>query len=188
MKRVSKSAAVVLSLLLGVVGLPASASAGPSQTPELAEQPARTSGIDGTWYNQLGSKVVFKTRPNGDIVGLYQSAVGNATGEYRLVGRYHLEPASGGGTPLGWTVVWLNEHRNSNSVTTWSGQYRGGPDPVIITSWLLTNGTAPADDWRSTMVGQDRFTRTPPTAEQIQQAREQGVTAFSPEKLPAVER
>jgi hypothetical protein len=40
-----------------------------------------------------------------------------------------------------------------------------------VTRWLLVSSTLPADEWGSTRIGQDTFTRARPSAEQIEQAK-----------------
>lgn len=138
-------------------------------------------GLAGTWFNELGSTMVLTVDPSGGLSGTYNSAVGNAENEYPLVGRFDSAPVSGNGTALGWAVAWRNSFRNAHSTTTWSGQYFGGANEHIDTQWLLTSGTTAADEWKSTLVGRDVFTRTKPTAEQVRQARQLGATAPVPQ-------
>ena len=53
-------------------------------------------GIDGTWYNELGSWLVLQLGPDGrSLTGVYHSAVGHAVEEYILSGRVD-------DTPGGW--------------------------------------------------------------------------------------
>ena len=125
--------------------------------------------IVGTWYNELGSQMVITEVEGTQLLGTYTTAVGDATYQYSLVGLLNIEPNSGG-QAVGWTVVWTNLYGTSNSVTTWSGQIQDGK---IITFWLLTSETMPANDWGATQIGQDTFTPVPPTAEAIAQARSQ---------------
>jgi hypothetical protein len=98
----------------------------------------------------------------GNLTGLYNSAVGNATYNYVLAGRYDLSPPSGGGVSLGWAVMWRNEFRTAYSTTTWSGQYFVDGGERILTQWLLTASTTPSSVWESTNIGHDEFTRYPP--------------------------
>jgi hypothetical protein len=116
------------------------------------------------WQNQLGSVMIIDNvnSDTGDFSGQYCSSVGQAEKFYRLTGRY--DTASATGTPtLGWTVTWKNSFKNAHSTTTWSGQYQHGPSgtPTLLTKWLLTSETKPADNWRSTLVGSDVFTPSP---------------------------
>jgi hypothetical protein len=98
----------------------------------------------------------------GNLTGLYNSAVGNATDYYALTGRYDMSPPSGGGVSLGWTVTYRNDFLNAHSTATWSGQYFVGGVETILTQWLLTTSTTPNSVWRSTNIGHDEFTRYPP--------------------------
>lgn len=136
-------------------------------------------GISGTWFNELGSKMNL-VASGGQLSGQYATAVGNASGLYDLSGRYNTVPASGTGQAAGWAVAWQNPYLNSHSATGWSGQYQINPDTgqeEIYTLWLLASEATPSQDWGSTRVGQDTFTRTQPTDEEV--ARRSGVKAAS---------
>lgn len=127
------------------------------------------SNIDGAWYNELGSKMVLKTDGDGGLTGIYVSAVGSAQDEYPVVGRYN--PSQSPPT-IGWVVQWTNSHKQSNSVTSWSGQLVTINNvPKILTTWLLTQQTKPADEWESTLIDQDVFTKNKPTDDQIKLAK-----------------
>lgn len=156
------------------------ASAAPADSGKAAKSGAAT-GITGTWYNQLGSTFTVSTTADGGLVGTYESTVGNAENRYVATGRYDSQPATdGSGTALGWTVAWRNRYRNAHSATTWSGQYFGGTHERITTQWLLTSGTTTANEWRSTLVGHDAFTKTKPSAATIAAAREAAVNSGAP--------
>ncbi|QLH06662.1 hypothetical protein C5F50_05920 [Nitrosopumilus ureiphilus] len=121
------------------------------------------------WYNELGSKMALDADGKGGLTGTYVSAVGSAQDEYALVGRYN--PAQSPPT-VGWTVQWVNSHKKTNSVTSWSGQLMNVDGvPTILTTWLLTQQTKPENEWESTMVDQDVFTPNKPTDEQIRLAK-----------------
>ena len=45
---------------------------------------------------------------------------------------------------------------------------------VIATTWVFDRLTAPADDWESTLVGMDYFTRRKPHKEEVQAAKKYG--------------
>jgi Avidin family len=174
-----KFLATALAMMLTVLTVSASASAGAQEAVQAAPQ-----AITGTWYNQLGSIMIVTATGDGGLTGTYESAVGNAENKYVLTGRYDNAPATdGSGTALGWTVAWRNEFRNAHSVTTWSGQYFGGDQERIITQWLLTSGTTSANEWRSTLVGHDLFTRTEPSAAAIEQVKKLGITSPNPFEL-----
>ena len=124
--------------------------------------------VAGNWYNELGS--VMGLNISGSVIsGTYQTAVGVATGIYALTGGLDTLPQSGG-QAVGFVVAWVNEYGTSNSVTTWSGQYQviAGVEQ-IHTLWLLTRETYPSDNWASTLIHNDLFTRTQATEEQIAQ-------------------
>jgi hypothetical protein len=129
--------------------------------------------LNGTWYNELGSIMTLQT--NGNIIsGTYQTAVGDASGIYSLIGQIIVDESSS--LALGWVVVWQNQYGNSDSVTTWSGQLQSvNGTPTIVTTWLLTSETDPNDDWHSTIVGKDVFTNSKPTVEEIKENLKKGI-------------
>jgi hypothetical protein len=124
--------------------------------------------VNGEWYNELGSKMVL--RVNGaTITGKYQTKVGDADGLYDLVGRISV-PADDNRT-IGFVVAWQNDKRQTDSLTAWSGEVREvSGTQSITTTWLLTIETTPDNDWKSTLIGKDLFTRLPPSLESIKQA------------------
>lgn len=132
--------------------------------------------INGKWYNELGSEVEFKVIEN-QLTGHYHTAVGDATGIYSLVGQ--LNSSLDTGQAIGFVVVWQNEHKDSNSVTCWSGQAQAvdGED-LISTTWLLTSETEADDFWESTIVGKDMFRRKPTDKQNVKM----GVNAFPKDK------
>jgi len=117
--------------------------------------------LGGTWYNELKSKMVLTV--NGpSVTGTYETAVGDATGQYAVVGR--TETGAQGSQSVAFAVCWQNDSGSSRSCTAWSGQLqvdRNGKES-IVTTWLLTGDTAAAGDWKSTVVGQDLFHRDAP--------------------------
>ena len=125
------------------------------------------------WYNELGSAMVITCLDNktGVFHGNYQSLVGSDMDWYVLTGRMDLD-----GNTTGWTVNWQNSYRNAHSVTTWSGQKRFNSfgEPVILTTWLLTSQTTPDMDWKSTLVGSEIFSQTPPSQETTDRAKLRG--------------
>lgn len=124
----------------------------------------------GVWYNELGSDMVLSVS-GSSVWGSYYSAVGDAYRRYDLVGQIDPQP-SPSGQALGWTVAWVNAYQNAHSATSWSGQYQviGGNDEIVAL-WLLTSETAPQDDWASTQVGKDVFTRQAPDPDQLEANR-----------------
>jgi len=132
--------------------------------------------VDGTWYSGMGSELRLST--DGDIIyGSYVTSVGSAVGEYKLTGRLNNDPAKGG-MAVGFVVIWNNGYINSHCVTSWSGQYQVHDDQEeLVTTWLLTQVTADANDWHSTLIGHDVFLRQPPSAEQIKKRAKHGPVA-----------
>lgn len=180
MSKLRKILIAMVALLLTLFTAAATAS---EPTHDTAAAAATTSGLAGTWYNELGSMMVLTVSPDGALTGTYQSAVGDAESTYPLRGGYDIAPDAGTGTALGWTVAWHNSFRNAHSTTSWTGQYVGGTDEHILTQWLLTSGTTPADQWQSTLAGHDEFTRTAPSAAQIEQAKQRGDGAALPRSV-----
>lgn len=127
----------------------------------------------GIWYNELGSCMEITSAQDGQLSGTYASAVGDATKQYVLTGRYDSSVA---GKSISWTVNWKNSYRNAMSTTGWSGQFQTSEcgKPQILTTWLLTAQTDPKDDWNSTHVGMDTFTRQEPASEVCEKALKSG--------------
>lgn len=124
----------------------------------------------GVWYNELGSDMVLNVS-GASVWGTYYSAVGDATRRYDLAGQIDPQPGPSG-QALGWTVAWANPYRNAHSATSWSGQYQVlAGNEEIVALWLLTRETAPEDDWASTQVNKDVFTRQRPQPEEIEANR-----------------
>jgi hypothetical protein len=133
----------------------------------------------GLWWNELGSEMELYIS-GASVSGWYNTAVGQASGQYPLVGLINTDPfyystsggISGMSQALGWVVVWQNAYGNSNSVTTWSAQYQTlDGDEEIVSLWLLTTETEESGDWGATQVGQNIFKRTQPTQEEIEKNR-----------------
>lgn len=129
-------------------------------------------GIGGTWYNELGSTMTLATgvpgpgTPLGPLSGTYQSGVGTS-GQFASVGSY--DPNN---NTLGFVVTWNNGTVERSSTTTWCGQYfYNGGNETLITMWLLCESTAQSATWDSTLVGQDVFTRFPPSQAEIDAKR-----------------
>jgi hypothetical protein len=115
------------------------------------------------------------------VSGFYHTSVGDAKGLYELVGR--IDTTQDGDQVVGWVVSWQNQFGSSGSVTSWSGQYRIDKEvEAIVTTWLLTSETDPLSDWHSTLIGCDRFWRTPQTPENILQNTIKGVKKSNPIK------
>lgn len=123
--------------------------------------------ISGIWYNQLGSKMKLSV-DNGSIEGVYHTAVGNAAGIYKLVGRTDIDDDQS--QNIGFVVSWENESGSSDSVTAWSGQVQviEGQE-VLIATWLLTKETRPGANWKSTLIGKDIFKRQKDSDSEIEE-------------------
>ena len=117
------------------------------------------------WYNQLGSVLVITANDGlGRFEGSYCSKVGEAKKQYTALGSYVTD-----GSTLAWSVAWKNQYLNANSCTAWSGQMQhdSAGNPVILTTWLLTQRTEPQDDWAATNVGVDTFKPLPYSEEEV---------------------
>jgi hypothetical protein len=124
----------------------------------------------GLWYNELGSWMNINVS-GSSVWGIYYSRVGQATNTYEVAGRADSDPYTYSQS-LAWTVAWKNLHNNAHSVTSWSGQYQVNEgQEEIVALWLLTSEQQEQDDWRSTLVGQDIFTRRAPSGDQVQANR-----------------
>lgn len=120
--------------------------------------------LAGTWYGELGSRLDLIVHKDGHITGTYMTAVGTAEGVFDVTGWVDTE-AIDGNRSFGMVVLWRNPHGNYHSVTSWSGQYRTvDGDELLNVTWLLTKETHLKDDWLSTFVGTDVFTRMRPDA------------------------
>jgi hypothetical protein len=117
-------------------------------------------GLEGTWYNELGSTLVItQVDKDGTVSGTYETVVSNgcAKGVFAVTGRTDID---GGGATVGFAVTWVNAQSKCNSTTTWAGQYRGPMGQESLTAvWLLVMKTDVEDSWASTLVGEDVFTR-----------------------------
>ncbi|KAJ7193626.1 streptavidin [Mycena pura] len=143
--------------------------------------------VTGRWYSQFGSMVAIDVGDDGHISGKYYPAAGKAD-YYDLDGRLDLDPFDGQGIPIGWTVSLRSDKSNAHSTTTWSGQFfdTGHGDIVRIqTHWLLVFSTTPDKHWSSTNIGDDRFTRIKPSAEEVAQARTLSLGSPHPEDIIA---
>ncbi|XP_019853889.1 PREDICTED: uncharacterized protein LOC109583130 [Amphimedon queenslandica] len=118
--------------------------------------------LSGTWTNELGSQMVISTSSyaEGQMNGIYNSKVGDAYEYYWFYGMYDTDGDETAGT-LGWTVQWDNtSNGNSQSNTAWSGQrYEISGTYYIYSTWILVSQTSSDDNWESTLVGQDKFSK-----------------------------
>ncbi|XP_031571391.1 uncharacterized protein LOC116305592 [Actinia tenebrosa] len=117
--------------------------------------------ITGTWYNELGSEVILNQYANGVIVGEYRTAVerkkGSAGESHSKV--YGISTPGNPNSTFAIMVVW----RGGASVTGWVGQCHicgENKTEIIETTWLLRSKLEKCgDNWKSTMYGENSFTR-----------------------------
>lgn len=138
--------------------------------------------LDGAWWNELGSEMVIEVDIDDPKTfrGLYHTNVGSAQSKkYPLLGRCDNRGLAS--KMVSFVVAW-NADRGaaeadvpSPSVTAWAGQLQeiDGRE-VIVTTWLLSRFTESGDDWESTLMGMDYFTRREPSGQEIERARKQG--------------
>ena len=64
--------------------------------------------LAGQWNNELGSRMtILPTSPvKGQFRGFYETAVGNASGRYNLVGMYHYDTSTKNTTDNDCTLGW----------------------------------------------------------------------------------
>lgn len=110
------------------------------------------SAISGSWYNELASQLLLEADGSGRLSGSLRSGVGEGPDHYPLTGFYSPAP-DGRGATLAFVVHWSNLH----SLTAWAGHFHRDAE-IMTATWLLTGAS---DEWRSTNVGYDRFSRTP---------------------------
>jgi Avidin family len=116
--------------------------------------------LSGTWCNQLHSTLTIDDDGKGGVTGTIVRSSGEFAGfEFPVVGSYDLAPRLSS-TAVAFVTNWANGDSNGHSVTAWSGQYDADTDTIVAT-WMLTaeTGVDPPDEWHSTLIGQDRFSR-----------------------------
>ncbi|KAK2556573.1 Fibropellin-1 [Acropora cervicornis] len=104
-----------------------------------------TPDLSGTWYNELGSKMIIDPVVDGVLKGTYlNNASDSSTAPERLIG------SCGIGVPATFGFV-VNFRRKDEE-----------NEEVLLTTWLMTSNLGGEDSyWEATNVGQDRFTRYP---------------------------
>ncbi len=137
--------------------------------------------LNGKWFNELGS-VMEITISNKNITGTYHTTVGNASGDYELVGQTDNDEDES--QSIGFVVLWNNSYGSSDSITSWSGQAQViDGEEKIVTTWLLTSETDEDDVWHSTLIGKDIFTRDPKPEEKIQRSVAKGIKTAYPKAV-----
>jgi len=112
--------------------------------------------ISGQYVNELGSNVTLKCFPDSGVLsGSYQTAVGDASGQYPVMG---LATSCGDQPVVGFCVAWNNAaHGNTGSTTCWTGQFLAA-DESLATTWILSSQpNAQGQVWASNRVGSDLF-------------------------------
>lgn len=125
--------------------------------PDMDVKPPKDSSaflLSGQWRNDLGSQMQTTAHSNGVLTGTYNTARGNASGEYPLYGSYNRNAV---GTTLGFCVAWTNKvHGDSQSETCWTGFLRKANE--IQTMWVLTQTpTTPTDEWKVNQINTNVF-------------------------------
>lgn len=123
--------------------------------------------LTGVWLNELKSIMVLKENPDGSLSGKYRSIVGRDPHTRDLAGR--TSPEEQGKQMLGFAVCFKIDNPASgyghHSVCGWSGWARDGK--TITTHWLLTVSVIKKEDeWSSTLLGEDTFTKVTDTADE----------------------
>ena len=118
-----------------------------------------TASVAGMWKNELGSQMYLEDPKEKFFDGWYNSSVGHALGTYELAG--FIGNTRKTGVCVCWGVVWQNDVLDTNSATTWNGEYDG---KLIRATWLLRTSN---NAWNSTIFGQDVFRRFALRNEQI---------------------
>ncbi|KAK2162245.1 hypothetical protein LSH36_101g02035 [Paralvinella palmiformis] len=118
-------------------------------------------GLEGTWYNEIGSELLLRHGPANYISGEYRTAVevsrGSAGTSHSKV--YGLGNVYSGETTFALFVVW----RHGASVTGWVGQCHlcgTNKTETLEMNWLLRRAVGTCNDnWKATNYGQNSFTR-----------------------------
>ena len=113
--------------------------------------------VTGTWQNEkTGAFLYLQASDGGVLSGVYQSGMGDASGNFTLSGLWNVPADSDITTSLAFTVAWTLGTSKTNSVTAWSGQLVC-PD-AIVTHWLHTTYTPNSTELRTnTGIGTDIF-------------------------------
>jgi hypothetical protein len=120
--------------------------------------------LSGTWTNELNSTLKLQASDDGQLSGLYQSAVGPVQGWYSLTGQYDSnaiqKEANAPITTLTFNVLWANENGDLQSITTWNGQLLSDGNHLYMGWLLVAQSQSDRDVWGSLQFGVDQFTKT----------------------------
>lgn len=127
-------------------------------------------GLQGTWYNELGSRIVLEVN-GSNVTGTYETVVGEASGVYHLVGVVDNSP-NGRVQAVAFVVVWVNDDSgNSHSVTSWSGQYQfSGQEEIITTIWNMSLESEYGHECLSSLTGHNVFSRVKPLVSDVEKS------------------
>lgn len=114
-----------------------------------------TVNFNGSWVNELGSKMKLSVAADGKVTGKYKTAVGSPTEkeEFDLVG-------FATGDLISFTV----DFGKYGSLTGWVGQHTENANGAVIkTMWLLARNVKDNDEkddlWGAVLTGSNDFTR-----------------------------
>lgn len=123
-------------------------------TPVNSPQP--NVNFNGTWVNELGSRMNLSVAAGGKITGTYKTAVGSpgSLEEFDLVG-----------FAFGDLISFTVNFGKYGSLTSWCGQHtedaNGGA--IIKTMWILAENVPdpqePKKLWGAVLTGSNNFTR-----------------------------
>ena len=125
---------------------------------------AGRSAVSGKWKNALGSVMELMENENGQITGMYTTAVTSKESSLKeepaeLVG-YINRNQTKQTTTIAFCMAW----KIKGSCSAFSGQIFQDDDgtDVLKTTWLLHSpADSPCNNWEATRVGEDTFTRCP---------------------------
>jgi hypothetical protein len=112
-----------------------------------------TVDFTGTWKNQMGSKMIIQVLTNGQIKGVYITAVGAPDNfeEFDLIG-----------TATGDLISFIVDFGKYGSLTAWNGQHTiENSKGKIATLWHLAKNVRDEDEeanlWGAIWTGADNF-------------------------------
>ena len=126
--------------------------------------------LSGIWYSGVGSKLELAVK-GSELSGFFHSKEAPG-GKFPLCGSVDPDPNLPN-RALSFSVAWITPEtpKDRRSVTSYTGQYHRSHE-VIRTIFLLADETSPAKQYVSTSVGYDNFSRTQPSAGQLETERQ----------------
>jgi Avidin family len=146
--------------------------------------------ISGDWYSGVGSKLELVVT-GSEIHGLFHSTEG-PVGKFPVVGSVDPDPTLAN-RALSFSISWITPEtpKEYRSVTSYTGQYHqsdASGDEVIRTIFLLADETSPAKQYASIFIGYDNFSKTRPSASQIEKERKLARPSNSLKNAPLTTR